>query len=51
MILNRRAFSYGLRASADASLTTLRGTNVTPLKARNIVLVHGEPEAIALTNA
>jgi pimeloyl-ACP methyl ester carboxylesterase len=42
MIMNRRIFSTAL-AGAAASLISARGTaaNATPLKARNVVLVHG----------
>src|SRR2546428_12304869 len=43
MMMNRRTFSTALLAGAAASLISTRGmaANVTPPKARNIVLVHG----------
>ena len=43
MEINRRTFSAGLIAGAAASLTSSRGTaaNAAPIKARNVVLVHG----------
>src|SRR6202167_3733732 len=41
--MNRRDFSYGLAASAAASLVLTRGTGAAsaPVNARNVVLVHG----------
>jgi pimeloyl-ACP methyl ester carboxylesterase len=43
MMMNRRTFSNALLAGAAASLISTRGmaANATPLKARNVVLVHG----------
>jgi pimeloyl-ACP methyl ester carboxylesterase len=43
MMMDRRAFSTGLLASAAASLSAGRGmaANAAPTKARNVVLVHG----------
>src|SRR6195952_1991947 len=43
MMMNRRAFSAALVTGAAASLISTRGmaANATPVKARNIVLVHG----------
>ncbi|KRR16074.1 hydrolase [Bradyrhizobium lablabi] len=43
MMMNRRAFSTALLAGAAASLLSTRGTaaTTTPVKARNVVLVHG----------
>jgi hypothetical protein len=43
MMMNRRAFSTTLLASAAASMISSRGiaANATPPKARNVVLVHG----------
>src|ERR1700754_452870 len=43
MMMNRRAFSATLLAGAAASLISTRGmaANSTPVKARNVVLVHG----------
>src|SRR5678815_2086545 len=42
-MMSRRAFSTALLAGAAASLVSTRGmaANATPIKARNIVLVHG----------
>jgi pimeloyl-ACP methyl ester carboxylesterase len=41
--MNRRDFSFALAAGALASMTSTRGIAVqsTPIKARNVVLVHG----------
>jgi pimeloyl-ACP methyl ester carboxylesterase len=44
MMMNRRAFSAALVTGAAASLISTRGmaaANSTPVKARNVVLVHG----------
>lgn len=43
MMMNRRAFSTALLAGAAASLVSSRGVAATtpPVKARNVVLVHG----------
>ena len=43
MMMNRRFFSTTLFAGTAASLISARGiaANATPLKARNVVLVHG----------
>ncbi|MCP3419350.1 alpha/beta hydrolase [Bradyrhizobium brasilense] len=43
MMMNRRAFSTALLAGAAASLVSTRGMAATtpPVKARNVVLVHG----------
>jgi len=43
MTMNRRAFSAALVAGVAASLISTRGmaANSTPVKARNVVLVHG----------
>src|ERR1700678_3026014 len=43
MAINRRTFSAALVAGAAASLTSTRGLTATaaPIKARNVVLVHG----------
>jgi pimeloyl-ACP methyl ester carboxylesterase len=43
MNISRRAFSAALVAGAAASLTSIRGlaANASPVKARNVVLVHG----------
>src|ERR1700722_4824029 len=43
MVINRRTFSAGLVAGAAASLASTRGIAITaaPIKARNVVLVHG----------
>jgi pimeloyl-ACP methyl ester carboxylesterase len=43
MMMNRRSFSAALAASAAASLVSIRGMAATPapVKARNVVLVHG----------
>ena len=43
MMVNRRTVSTALLAGAAASLISTRGmaANVTPPKARNVVLVHG----------
>src|SRR5271156_824129 len=43
MMMNRRSFSTALLAGAAASLISTRSmaTNSTPVKARNVVLVHG----------
>jgi pimeloyl-ACP methyl ester carboxylesterase len=43
IMISRRAFSTALLAGAAASLLSTRGmaANVTPTKARNVVLVHG----------
>ena len=43
MMMNRRAFSTAVIAGAAASLISTRGMAVTPgpMKARNVVLVHG----------
>src|SRR5258708_35479250 len=43
MMTNRRTFSTALLAGAAASLISTRGmaANVTPPKARNVVLVYG----------
>ncbi|KRR08090.1 hydrolase [Bradyrhizobium jicamae] len=43
MMMNRRAFSTALLAGAAASLLSTRDTaaTTTPIKARNVVLVHG----------
>src|SRR3977135_3141500 len=43
MMMNRRAFSAALVTGAGASLSSTRGmaANSTPVKARNVVLVHG----------
>jgi pimeloyl-ACP methyl ester carboxylesterase len=43
MMMNRRAFSAALVAGAAASLISTHGdaANPTPVKARNVVLVHG----------
>ena len=43
MVINRRAFSAALIASAAGSLISTRGmaANPVPTKARNVVLVHG----------
>ena len=43
MMMNRRTFSTALLAGAAASLISTRGmaANATPVKARNVVLVHG----------
>lgn len=43
MAMNRRAFSTALLAGAAASLVSTRGmaAPATPIKARNVVLVHG----------
>src|ERR1700682_5660762 len=42
-MMNRRSFSTALLAGAAASLISTRGmaANSTPVKARNVVLVHG----------
>src|SRR3979490_709440 len=42
-MMNRRSFSTALLAGATASLISTRGmtANATPVKARNVVLVHG----------
>src|ERR1700752_2486807 len=43
MVMNRRTFSTALLAGAAASLISTRGmaAHSTPMKARNVVLVHG----------
>src|SRR5438445_7745517 len=43
MMMNRRSFSAAMAAGAAASLISTRGmaANPAPMKARNIVLVHG----------
>jgi pimeloyl-ACP methyl ester carboxylesterase len=43
MNISRRAFSAALLAGAATSLTSIRGlaANASPVKARNVVLVHG----------
>jgi len=43
MVINRRTFSAALIAGATASLTSARGmaATATPIKSRNVVLVHG----------
>src|SRR5277367_2820174 len=43
MMMNRRAFSAALVAGTAVSLISTRGmaANATPVKARNVVLVHG----------
>jgi len=43
MMMTRRAFSAALLTGAAASLISTRGmaANSTPVKARNVVLVHG----------
>ena len=43
MMMNRRIFSTAVLAGAAASLISTRGmaANSAPLKARNVVLVHG----------
>ena len=43
MMMNRRAFSTALLAGAAASLISTRGmaADPAPMKARNVVLVHG----------
>src|SRR6476659_10597316 len=43
MMMSRRAFSAALVTGAAASLISTRGmaANSTPVKARNVVLVHG----------
>ena len=43
MMMNRRSFSAAMAAGAVASLTSTRGmaANSAPMKARNVVLVHG----------
>jgi pimeloyl-ACP methyl ester carboxylesterase len=41
MMITRRAFSTALAASATASLIATRALAAAPVKARNVVLVHG----------
>ena len=41
MMMNRRTFSAAMVAGAAASLISTRGMAAAPVKARNVVLVHG----------
>jgi len=41
MIMSRRTFAGALAAGAAASLVSARMANAAPIKARNVVLVHG----------